>query len=168
MSDIHVKGLDELSKFFDTLPAKIEKNIMRGALRAGMAPMQKESQALLASHGEIKTGALSKGLKLYTAAKGGKVTCSLRVTGKHAYVAHWLEFTGARPHSITGKNRKWLSFGGLFFQSVEHPGFAAEPFLRPALDSKAESAVIAVGNYVKNRLTKQGIDVADITVEGDE
>ena len=34
MSSIRVTGLADLQKFLDTLPAKMETNIMRGALRA--------------------------------------------------------------------------------------------------------------------------------------
>ena len=33
---VHVKGLDALQKLLDTLPVKLEKNVMRGGLRAGM------------------------------------------------------------------------------------------------------------------------------------
>jgi len=168
MSELHVKGLSELQKFLTELPVKMEANIMRGAMRAGIKPIRAEAKALLASNGSVDTAQLQKGLKVSARSRGGKVSASLRVTGKHGHVAYWLEYTGAAPHLITGKNRKGLSFGGMFFQSVNHPGFKARPFMRPALDAQAQNAVLAVGNYIKNRLTKQGLDMADIMVEGDE
>ena len=35
---------------------------------------------------------------------------------------------------------------------VMHPGHAAKPFLRPALDQKAEEAVNAMGTYIAHRV----------------
>jgi hypothetical protein len=34
-----------------------------------------------------------------------------------------------------------------------HPGFAATPFLRPALDAKADEAINVMGAYIRQRLT---------------
>jgi hypothetical protein len=69
---------------------------------------------------------------------------------------------------ITAKNRKAVSVGGLFFQSVQHPGARPKAFMRPAADTQAQAALIAVGEYMKKRFTKAGLDTADITVEGDD
>ncbi len=49
-----------------------------------------------------------------------------------------------------------------------HPGMTDQSFLRPALDATAQDAVIAAGNYIKERLDAGGLDVADIQVEGDQ
>lgn len=163
MSDIAVKGLSDLQKLLDTLPAKIEANIMRGALRAGMKPIQAAAKLNVS----VVSGELRDGLKISTAKKDGKVIARLRATGKHGYVANWVEF-GTSPHTITAKNRKGLSFGGLFFQSVDHPGARPKPFMRPALDSQAQTALVASGEYVKSRLaSKQGLDTADIEIEAE-
>jgi hypothetical protein len=107
-------------------------------------------------------------LKVGTKAKGGLVKAILKATGKHARVAHLVEF-GTKAHTITAKGKKAISFGGLLFQSVHHPGAKPHPFMRPALDQQAQAAVIAAGEYVKRRLaTKYDLDTAHITVEGDE
>lgn len=158
----YVKGLAELQKFIDQLPVKMERNVVRGALRAGMAVVKPVAQANIHS----VSGELAKGLKIGSRARGGVVTATLRTTGPHAFVAKWVEY-GTKPHTITAANRKGLSFGGAFFQSVNHPGIVSpKPFLRPALDSQAGAAVVAVGNYIKNRLaTKHGLDTADIIIE---
>lgn len=164
MSEIHVTGLAELQKFLDELPAKIERNIMRGALRAGMNQIKPVAQA----NARKVSGLLADGLKVGTRSRNGVVYATLRTTGKHGFVARWLEF-GTRPHTITGKNRKSLSFGGGLFQSVEHPGARPYPFLRPALDRQAQAAVIAAAEYIKERLaTKQGLDTSAVLIEGDE
>jgi HK97 gp10 family phage protein len=51
--------------------------------------------------------------------------------------------------------------------AVLHPGFAAKPFLRPALDRKAAEAVNAVGERIREYLkTKTGF-TAPVTIEAD-
>lgn len=160
----HVKGLDELARVLETLPAKLQKNVMRGAVRAGMKRVQPAAKNNIKS----RSGLLAKGLKIYTRAKGMTVQSTLRATGPHAHIAHMLEFTGALPHLIKAKNKS-LFLGGNFAQQVSHPGFKAKPFMRPALDANANAAVVEVGNYIKDRLqTKQGLDTSHILVEGDE
>ena len=50
MSDVKVKGLAELQAALDGLPAKIEANIMRGALRAGANVIRAEAKGTVARH----------------------------------------------------------------------------------------------------------------------
>lgn len=166
MADLtHVKGLSELQKLLDTLPAKLERNVLRGALRAGMKPIQVEAKNIV----QKQSGQLQKGLKIATKAKGRRVMSYLVAKGPHAYIAHWLEF-GTRPHTIAPrKGGKELAIGGRYVASAEHPGIRPHPFMRPAMDTQASAALVAVGNYIKNRLaTKHGLDTAHIMVEGDE
>lgn len=165
MSEIHVKGLADLQKFMDTLAPKVEANVMRGALRAGMKPIL----AAAKSGAAVSSGVLRDGLKITTKKRYGKVTASVVSLGKHGYLARWLEF-GTRPHTITAKKGGALLIAGsTFITSVEHPGSRPHPFLRPALDSRAQEAVVAAGNYIKKRLaTKHGLDTAGITIEGDQ
>lgn len=159
----------ELQKFMDELTPQMEANVMRGALRAGATQeLLPEVQANLMHNGSVRTGELIAGLKIGTKKVGGTVKAVLRLGGKHAFVGNWLEFTGAKAHSITAKSLKVLSFGGRFFQSVNHPGFKAKPFLRPALDNRYVAATIATAEYIKNRLaTKNGLDTKNIVIEGD-
>lgn len=165
MADVTVKGLSELQTFLDQLPAKLEANIMRGALRAGMKPIQAAAKAKVPR----KTGTLADGLKIYTKVSNGKVIARLRATGKDGFLAYWFEYTGARAHEIKPKNRRSMFIAGIFSELVQHPGFKPKPFLRPALDEQAQAAVIAAGEYIKNRLaTKEGLDTSGIMIEGDE
>lgn len=162
--DTYVTGLKELQAFLDALPQKLEQNIMRAALRAGANVVKAEAQQQLASHGNVKTGEMSKGLKVSTRAKGGMVTASVRAKGKHGYIAHWIEF-GTAAHTISGKNGKALAFAGGVYKEVHHPGIKAAPFMRPALDGKSGAALVAVGEAIKKRLTKQGIDASDVEID---
>ena len=165
MADIiRVKGLAELQKMLGTIAPRIQKNIMRGALRAGMQVIRKEAQSNIHS----VSGLLASGLKVSTRVTGGRVISKLKATGKHAPIAHLVEY-GTAAHSIDAKIKRGLSFGGgVVRKSVNHPGARPAPFMRPALDSQHRAAVVAVGSYVKQRLTKQGLDASHVIVEGDE
>ena len=164
MSEVHVTGLADLQKFLDALPAKVEKNVLRGALRKGMNQVKPAAVAGVHSI----SGLLAAGLKVGTRAKGGTVYATLKATGKHAYIARWVEY-GTAAHTITAKDRKSLSLGGVFFQSVQHPGARPKPFLRPALDQQANAAVVAAAEYMRERLaTKHGLDTSGVVIEGDE
>jgi len=163
MIDINVKGLSEIQKFLDQIPAKMEANVMRGACRAGCKPILEQAKANV----PVKSGELRDTLRISSSIKkqDGKVTASVKVGGKYrgkdAFYAPWIEFTGARPHSIIGN----LSINGRVFSKINHPGFKAKPFLRPALDSRANDAVIAAGEYIKKRLaTKNGLYTSDINI----
>ena len=161
---VHVKGLADLQKMLDTLPAKLEQNVMRGALRAGMKPIRADAKAGAAK----ATGELAAGLKVSVRARAGKVVARLRATGKHGYLALWIE-RGTAAHRINAKKGSALFFNGSAVKFVDHPGSKAQPFMRPALDARAQDAVIAAGNYIKQRLaTKHGIDTADINIEASE
>lgn len=165
MSDVHVTGLADLQKFLDALPAKMEANVMRGALRAGMKPITAEAKLQLTRHNSVVTGQIRDGLKVSVRITKGMVLARLRAAGKHAFIAHWLEFTGAKPHEIKPKKRKSLFIAGLLKEIVHHPGFRPKPFMRPALDSQAQNAVVAAAEYIKRRLeTKHGLDTADVEI----
>lgn len=156
-----ITGGRELQAFLNLVPAKVERNIMRGALRQGANVIKEEAQRLLAENGSIETGLTKKGLKVSTKARGGKVTASMQAKGSHAYIAHWLEY-GVKPHSVK-KGAKRLS--GNYLDGKLHPGFEPKPFMRPALDSQQGAALVAVSKYVRARLTKHGINTPDINLE---
>lgn len=160
MSATHVKGLSELQAFLDQLPAKMEANIMRAALRAGAKVVQAEVQA----SAPVRTGLLKAGIKIGTNSRRGRVTAKINVSGKHAFVANWVEY-GTAAHFIKPKRAKSLFFAGLMRDGVDHPGARPKPFMRPALDTKAQEALLAVGEAIKKRLTKQGLDASGVDLE---
>jgi HK97 gp10 family phage protein len=157
----HVKGLADLGKALSTLSVRIEKNIMRGALRAGAAPMRDDARANAAK----ATGLLAKGIKVSTDAKRGMIYAKVRTTGKHSWLAHLVEFATA-PHRINARNGGVIRINGRPVGSgVDHPGTRAMPFMRPALDAQATASVNETAAYIRKRLTAEGINVPDA---GDE
>lgn len=169
----HVKGLAQLNDFLQQLPVKVERNVLRGSLRAGMSVVKPVAQRNIHS----VSGELARGLKVGTKSRGGTVTANLKATGKHRSIAHLLEF-GTRAHVIAAKGRGWLSFLGVFSKKVMHPGIAPygdksaigpHSFMRPALDGQATAAVVAAAEYMKRRLeSKHGIDTSHVMIDGDE
>ena len=172
VTTLNIKGLDELNKFLEQLPGKVQLNIMRGALRAAQKPVLEDARSNVATG---HTLALKNSLRIGTKInrKTGHVEASLKAGGKHkgkdAFYAHFVEY-GTKEHEIRPKRGGYLTINGTkIYTSVIHPGVRKKPFMRPALDRNAAAAIIAAGNYMKNRLqTKEGIDTSHIFIEGDE
>lgn len=159
---VNVKGLSELQAFLDQLPAKMEANIMRAAMRQGANVVLAEAKTNVPT----KTGLLRDGLKVSTSSRRGVVTAKVKARGKHAYLARFVEY-GTAAHFIKPKNAKSLFIAGLFSNGVDHPGAAPKPFLRPALDSQSQAALVVVGEAIKKRLTKQGLDASGVELEAE-
>ena len=166
MTDIKVKGLAELQKFLDQLPAKMEANVLRGSLRSGAKVIANAAKSNVTS----VSGELAKSIRVSTRTKksDGKVSASVKTGSRAAFYAHMIEF-GTRPHVIKAKDKKVLRIEGRFAgKEVKHPGAKPKPFMRPALDTQSGAAIVAAGEYIKKRLaTKHGLDTADIDIEVD-
>lgn len=170
---VRVEGLSELQKILDGLPDKLERNIVRSALRAGLKGMKAEVEARI----PVRTGKLRQSVKLKTKLVKGKPNAAVTVGNKEAWYAHLVEFgTGGNyqgtgktvggPYVIKAKNKKGLFVPGASHpvMSVTHPGSKAQPFMRPAFDAGNSAAIQAFVAKIKQRLTKQGIELPD---EGD-
>jgi HK97 gp10 family phage protein len=153
MSDQNVTGLRELNAFLQVLPVKIEKNILRSALRAGGNVIKNEARANV----PVAEGALKKSVRVTTSSNGGVVKATVKAGGKKAPHAHLVEF-GTRPHKILPKNAAALAIAGAVVSSVDHPGARPNPFMRPALDSKHTEAVAAIAEQTRKRLTAEGLN----------
>jgi len=149
-NELHVSGLSELDRLLKELPAKIEGNIMRGAVRAGAKVMETRAKELV----PVDDGDLRDSIKVSTKSKRGKVSATVRAGGKKAFYAHMVEFGTAR-HFIKPKKRKSLFFAGIAREVVDHPGTSPKPFMRPALDNSQREAVDAAAAYIRARLAKE-------------
>lgn len=169
MSETTVKGLAELQRALDSLPAKLEANIMRGALRAGAKVLAAEAKRNVHS----VSGALADSIRVGTKSRRGTVVGRVVAGGKSklarnggdAFYGRFVEY-GTAAHVIRAKNGKLLALG---VSKVNHPGAKKKPFMRPAMDTQAQPALEAVREYIRNRLSsKHGIDVPAPLEEGDE
>ena len=173
MSETPVKGLADLQRALDELPAKIEANIMRGALRAGAKVIMAEAKRLApegppSSEGGKKyaarRGLLRDSIRISVRLRRGQVQARVIAGGKvkgggAAFYAHMVE-RGTAAHIIKAPPGARLNIRGVFYTSVMHPGARKQPYMRPALETQAATAVQAVREYIRNRLaSKHGITV---------
>jgi HK97 gp10 family phage protein len=162
-SQLNITGGKELAEFLKTLPAKLERNVMRGAMRAGAKVVADEAKRNVPT----RMGALKKSIRVSSKTNKGMVSASAKAGNKKVFYASWVEF-GTAPHKIVAQ-KMFLRFKAkdgkmVTTYSVNHTGAISKPFMRPALDSKAADSIRAVGQYVKQRMTKQGLEAPDITV----
>lgn len=187
MNLVNIKGGKELYDLLQTLPVKLEKNIMRGAMRAGAKVIADEAKRNVS----VKSGALKKSIRISTKSKNGRVSASVKAGNKDTFYVKFVEFGTARHLisvqdnekplnkrrgirfnkvvSMTTINRNVLRIGNTFIgKTVEHPGARAKPFMRPAFDAKGQEAIDAVIAYINGRLNKQGLNQRSIEVNDSE
>lgn len=154
MSDERIVGGRQLDEFLKTLAPKVEKNIMRSALRAGAAVYRAKTMEYV----PVRLGDLRKSVRISAGSKGGKVTASVKVGNRKAWYGPLVEF-GTQPHKIKPKDARALEIGGTVVREVDHPGATPHPFMRPAADASHAAATAAVATKIRQRLTLLGIDV---------
>lgn len=172
---LSISGGKELAEFLNSLPVKIERNIMRAALRAGARVIANEAK----NNVPVKMGGLKRSIRTDSTRTKGGVEATAKAGGrsggkskdKSAFYAQFVEY-GTAAHLIkAGERKKRLVFTArdgnrVSTMQVNHPGATAKPFMRPALDSKKDEAMRAVTDKIKERLTREGINV--VAPEGSE
>jgi len=123
--EMKIEGLAELHQVLQGLPAKIERNIMRGALRAGTKIIK--DQAVLGV--PVDEGNLKKSIRIKTSSKRGVVRATVAAGKDEVVYASYVEFGTSK--------------------------MTPRPFMRPALDSTKEAAIAAAVDYIKQRLDKE-------------
>lgn len=150
MAEFRVTGLAELKKALNDLPERLERNVVRGGLRAGGNVIRDAAKARV----PVRTGKLRDTIKVKTSARRGKLKATIVAGGQDVIYARMVEL-GTAAHFIKPRHRKSLLIAGLMREVVHHPGAQPKPFMRPALDESAEAAVNAFADYVRKRLAKE-------------
>lgn len=169
----NVKGLKELTEAMDQLAEKVRVNVLRGALRSGAKVIQMKAKSICPIEGTPSSadykkshgwspGELQRSIRVSARLKNATVSASVKAGNKAAFYAHFVEF-GTAAHWINAKPGSVLAFSGT--TKVYHPGARKNPFMRVAMDSQASYALDAVADYMRKRLTKEGINVPD---QGDD
>lgn len=151
-----IAGGRELDRLLQTLPVKVERNILRGALRSGAVPLRDDVKR----RAPIDSGQLRESVRITSRARKGQVSASVKVGNFVAWYAHLVEF-GTRPHVIKARLGGALGIGGKAVRQVTHPGIQGKPFIRPAADATTPEAIREVTKYIRKRLTKEGLDAPD-------
>lgn len=153
MADETIVGGRELDAFLQQLPVKVEKNILRAALRAGCNELKQDAQQKV----PVDDGDLKRSIRVTTRIKRGTVYASVKAGGRKAPHAHLVEF-GTKAHKIVAKKQDALAFNGQVVREVDHPGAKEQPFMRPTFDGGTGKALTATGAKIRERLTKEGIN----------
>ena len=184
--DFPVKGLKELDAFLSALPKNMHRNAISQGLRAAAAVVREEAKM----RAPKDTGKLALSIKSGSVDRSKDGHLSIKVSAKqkkggHGYLAWFIEY-GVRPHLITVDEADYpvrntrhgprkvsikkvnemvhsgsLKIGENFVGDVvHHPGIRPHPFLRPALDVKAEDAVRAFAAKIRDYIEgKTGFSV---------
>lgn len=184
---IEMKGLKETMAFLEAFPKRIQNGAVRSALTAAARPVRDQARA----NAPRETGKMAKAIKTGAPKinQDGTVSIRVRLRGEHSYLG-WFHEYGVRPHFIsagdsglsarklTTKARNGsssdvdtgaLKIGDNYVTgTVLHPGFAARPFLRPALDMKAQEAVTAFADRLRSYLKDKTGFTAPARLDGVE
>jgi HK97 gp10 family phage protein len=152
--DQTIVGGREIDAWLQQLPVKVERNVLRSALRAGVNEFRDEARLRV----PVDEGDLKDSIRTTTRSKRGTVYASVKAGGKKAPHWHWVEF-GVAAHKIKAKPEHALSFGGVTVREVDHPGARPQPFFRPAWDSRARAALVAIAAKARERLTRENINI---------
>lgn len=160
-------GLKAVNAYLSALPKNIQKNAVRSGLRQGAIQIAREAE-------QRAPGRIANSIKVGSARANEDGTISIRVyvderKGSIGFVGYFLEY-GVAPHLIarTGRGggrvaiRKAnegkgkiksgvMKIGDRYVSGIiSHPGHAAHPFMRPALDAKAKQAIEAFADQIQN------------------
>jgi HK97 gp10 family phage protein len=166
MLETKITGLAALEKALSELPDKLQRNVVRSALRQGAKVIETAAKANV----PVKSGKLRDSIRASVRLRRGMPVATIKAGGSGkggAYYAHMVEF-GTAAHFIKPKKAKSLFFAGLLRDGVDHPGAKKHPFMRTALDTAANAAIQAFADQMRARLSKQGLDTPDISVEPNE
>jgi HK97 gp10 family phage protein len=122
MAGMKVQGADLIERALKTLPDKLARKVVTGALSAGARIIRDAAKSKV----PVRTGALKRSIMVSTAKKatkqnGGKVVVGFRKPTSRR--AHLTEF------------------------GTEHS--PAEPFMRPALDEKGDEAIKKIAAFME-------------------
>ena len=158
---IQMQGIEEMTKKLEKLGTRVALRGPAAAVRAGSSVIIKEMRR----RAPVETGSLKKALgqKVKNYRGSGTVTSIVGARSKRyetakgkrnpAYYAHLIEL-GVKPHR-TGKKK----FGYRRGRGM-HPGFRAQPFMRPAWDAAAPRARKATIDKMKQVFEKEAAAVA--------
>ena len=135
-----LKGGRELGTFLAQFQDKLQKKFLRNALRRGTNVTRDKAREMAPK----QSGKLSMSIKTDTRTNREQAIARVRLKGKHAFLGHFFEY-GVAPHVIEAKDGFVLKYGDKVVKSVDHPGLAPRPFMRPAFDITAKDAVNEVG-----------------------
>ena len=137
---MQIVGAENISALLTSLEAVPARRVARNALNAGARIIRKQAKANLSANGAIDTGLLQSTLSISKkGSNAAKTVVTLRASGKLYMVQRKDKKTGHIRKPARARPAKYAHF---IEYGTEHS--KAEPFLRPAVDSKNQEAIAAI------------------------
>jgi HK97 gp10 family phage protein len=150
--DLKISGVDVLKRALEAIPARMQNNILRAAVREASKPVRDEARsrapALKTADKRRKPGTLKRAIGIRSPrirnrqVVGGVAVRSLSPKHVMAYKAKTGQKAANNPNDAF--YAPFVEFGTAKMR--------AQPFMRPALSSKAQAAIDAMGNKVRERV----------------
>lgn len=144
---VKIEGGENLLKELQALGGNV-RSTARTAMRNGAKVVQAAAElnaASIAVHAGKHTRIQATSLAM------GVITMAVAPSKKKWYFRYFE--TGVTPHQIRGKPLVFMGDSGLVvIGSANHPGMAAKPWLRPAMDSTSPAAVAAIGETLRTAI----------------
>lgn len=146
---MNLTGFKELAEKLKQLGPRVAKNGLRAAVSSGAAVIRNEAR----SRAPVDTGEMRKDIhiKREKDARGGET-----VAAKYSVFV-----LSGKKSRISGKARN-VDKNSYYWRFVElgTSKMAAQPFMRPAFESKKEAAVEAIGKKLDERIQKEAAALA--------
>jgi len=127
--DVSVEGMDVLVKALNDFPARVQKNILTSAVRAGATLVAKEARL----RAPKDSGQMAKSIGVVKRRSKNKSEIHFAVTPRKN-----------RPHAFIAK-----------FHEFGTSKMPAHPFMRPAAETKAEEVIESVKKKMRQRIDKE-------------
>lgn len=155
------QNIDEVNQVLDALGKRIGGKFLRGVLRKAAKPLVKAAKEKSSAHD--KTGETTKSIGVVQV-RASETAAAIKVGPRRSkpykgHTAHFQEY-GTAPHTITAPPGKVLKLhGGKVAETVHHPGQAATPFMRPAVDEQLPAVLAEIKTGLRAALDNNFKDV---------
>jgi HK97 gp10 family phage protein len=159
-----IKGGAELDQLLKQLPIEVETKIVRNGLNKGANIIRDQAKANI----RVRSGATMRAIKSSSGVDKaqGLVYAKVKLDKKRKFIGRFLEYgTGAHQIWVSAAKGSLVVNGVAIGKQVTHPGTAPRPFLRPALDAKAQEAVQEMVTYLTNYLQFGTITAPTVSVD---
>ena len=170
-----VIGMDELLRNLKTLPEKVQKRVLVGAVRAAAKPIVQEAKSLV----PVKYGSLKRSIGVTKFRTHKKTLVWFQVSPR--VQKYRLKAQDTSTHENVTLTMEYSPFYGYFvefgtYSKLDHAllkprggkrakkraaivakggGIRPHPFMRPAFEREGENSIIALKEYVAKRLDKE-------------
>lgn len=156
---IELVGKKQIAKKLKALSGKAAGSIARRSGSAGARVIRNEARRQVPEDSGNLKKAINVRVKQFRNKSGFHFYIAVDRGGKAKYdgwYAHFIEY-GVQPHEIKPSKKaiKLNVSGDVLRAYANHPGIPAQPFMRPAFDSKRNEAVKVIGSKLWDNLKKE-------------